>query len=193
MAIQTLNNGATLLEQRTKINENFSDLDTRASAAQSTATAAATAAAGKYAKPTAGIPASDLDAAVQASLANADSAVQPADLSAGLGTRAPAGSGASGAVTKADVGLGNVDNTSDVNKPVSTAQAAALAAKAPAGTGTGGAITPADIQGSTSAGRTILTAADEAAQRAALGLGSAAQQSAGGRRQDIGHHGPDAR
>lgn len=30
--------------------------------------------------------------------------------------------------TKADVGLGNVDNTSDVNKPVSTAQSAAIAA-----------------------------------------------------------------
>lgn len=30
------------------------------------------------------------------------------------------------AVTKADVGLGNVDNTSDVNKPVSTAQQTAL-------------------------------------------------------------------
>lgn len=37
-----------------------------------------------------------------------------------------------GAVTlaKGDVGLSNVDNTSDVNKPVSTAQAAALATKA---------------------------------------------------------------
>ena len=34
------------------------------------------------------------------------------------------------AVSKADVGLGSVDNTSDVNKPVSTAQAAALALKA---------------------------------------------------------------
>jgi hypothetical protein len=33
-------------------------------------------------------------------------------------------------LTKAAVGLGNVDNTSDVNKPVSTAQAAALAVKA---------------------------------------------------------------
>lgn len=33
-----------------------------------------------------------------------------------------------GATTKADVGLGNVDNTSDVNKPVSTATAAAIAA-----------------------------------------------------------------
>jgi hypothetical protein len=33
-------------------------------------------------------------------------------------------------LTKAAVGLGNVDNTSDVNKPVSTAQAAALSVKA---------------------------------------------------------------
>lgn len=39
--------------------------------------------------------------------------------------------GRAGAVvlTKGDVGLGNVDNTSDVNKPVSTAQQAALDAK----------------------------------------------------------------
>jgi hypothetical protein len=34
-------------------------------------------------------------------------------------------------LVKGDVGLGNVDNTSDVNKPVSTAQAAADATKAP--------------------------------------------------------------
>jgi hypothetical protein len=34
MAIQTLNNGATLLEQRTKINENFVELDTRVTAPQ---------------------------------------------------------------------------------------------------------------------------------------------------------------
>ena len=33
------------------------------------------------------------------------------------------------ALVKADVGLGNVDNTSDANKPVSTAQAAAINAK----------------------------------------------------------------
>jgi hypothetical protein len=37
---------------------------------------------------------------------------------------------ASGDYTKAQVGLGNVDNTSDADKPVSTAQAAVLAAKA---------------------------------------------------------------
>jgi hypothetical protein len=34
-------------------------------------------------------------------------------------------------VTKGDVGLGSVDNTSDASKPVSTATATALAAKAP--------------------------------------------------------------
>lgn len=39
--------------------------------------------------------------------------------------------GKTGSVTlaKADVGLGNVDNTSDANKPVSTAQATAIDAK----------------------------------------------------------------
>ncbi len=41
--------------------------------------------------------------------------------------------GKTGAVTltKSDVGLGNVDNTSDADKPISTATAAALAEKAP--------------------------------------------------------------
>jgi hypothetical protein len=36
-----------------------------------------------------------------------------------------------GDYTQSDVGLGNVDNTSDASKPVSTAQSSALAAKAP--------------------------------------------------------------
>ncbi|HKX24495.1 MAG TPA: hypothetical protein VJM46_04605 [Candidatus Saccharimonadales bacterium] len=40
------------------------------------------------------------------------------------------GSIKSGAVTKADVGLSNVDNTSDANKPISTATQTALDAKA---------------------------------------------------------------
>jgi len=38
-------------------------------------------------------------------------------------------------LSKSDVGLGNVDNTSDANKPVSTAQAAAIAAKIGGSTG----------------------------------------------------------
>jgi hypothetical protein len=38
---------------------------------------------------------------------------------------------ASPVVSRTNLGLGNVDNTSDVNKPISTAQASALALKAP--------------------------------------------------------------
>jgi hypothetical protein len=44
------------------------------------------------------------------------------------------------ATTKAQVGLGSVDNTADADKPVSTAQAAAMVPKT---TGTGSAILPA--------------------------------------------------
>lgn len=63
-----------------------------------------------YQKPANGIPKTDLESSVQSSLVKADSALQ--------------------SVTKADVGLGNVDNTSDANKPVSTAQQTALNQKA---------------------------------------------------------------
>jgi hypothetical protein len=51
---------------------------------------------------------------------------QKANAATNLGLAAVATSGA-----KADVGLGNVDNTSDVNKPVSTPQQTAIALKAP--------------------------------------------------------------
>lgn len=46
-------------------------------------------------------------------------------------SRTPAQAKTSLALVKGDVGLGNVDNTSDANKPVSTAQQAALDLKAP--------------------------------------------------------------
>lgn len=75
MTIQTLNNSVPLLEQRTKINANFTELDSRttaaagaASTAQDAADAAAGAAAGKYTKPGGGIPGSDLETAVQTAL-----------------------------------------------------------------------------------------------------------------------------
>lgn len=64
----------------------------------------------KYVKPLAGIPSLDLDSATQAALKKAETALQT--------------------VTKSSVGLGNVDNTSDINKPVSTAQQVALDKKA---------------------------------------------------------------
>jgi hypothetical protein len=59
MAIQILNDLATLFEQRTKINENFAELEST-----------------KYAKPGTGIPLTDLAAAVQTSLGKADTALQ---------------------------------------------------------------------------------------------------------------------
>ena len=46
-------------------------------------------------------------------------------------SRTPAQAKTSLALVKGDVGLGNVDNTSDANKPVSTAQQTALDLKAP--------------------------------------------------------------
>lgn len=61
------------------------------------------AVAKKYTKAPTGIPELDLDSAVKAALGKARTALQ--------------------SVTKADIGLSNVDNTSDANKPISTAQA----------------------------------------------------------------------
>lgn len=124
--------------------DNTSDANKPVSSAQSAAIGA------KYTKPSQGIPATDLADSVQTSLTKADSAVQPSALAAYVKTvngTAPdangnvAVSGGSGGVTsvngrtgdvtlaKSDVGLTNVDNTSDVNKPVSTAQSAAINAK----------------------------------------------------------------
>lgn len=65
-------------------------------------------------------------------LGKANTAVQPAALSALVpNTRMVAGRPLSADITlsKIDVGLASVDNTSDVNKPVSTAQQTALNAK----------------------------------------------------------------
>lgn len=75
------------------------------------------------------------------------------------------------AVTKAQVGLGNVDNTADANKPVSTAQQAALDLKAPlaspALTGTPTAPNPATGTRSTQVA-TMQKFADEFALSAAV-------------------------
>lgn len=75
------------------------------------------------------LAAADVGAATSAQGAKADTAVQP--------TRKVAGKALSADVTlvKGDVGLGNVDNTSDANKPISTATQAALNDKATAAQG----------------------------------------------------------
>jgi len=73
-----------------------------------------------------------------------------------------------GDYTKAQVGLGNVDNTSDVNKPVSTAQQTALNGKA----ATVHTHASTDISDSTATGRSVLTAASQSAARTAIGAGT---------------------
>lgn len=78
--------------------------------------------------------------------------------------------GRTGAITlvKADVGLGNVDNTSDLAKPVSTAMQTALNAKA----NTTHTHVASDISDASSIGRSVLTAATTAAARTAIGAGT---------------------
>lgn len=98
-------------------------------------------------------------------------------------------------LTKADISLGNVDDTTDAQKPISEAQAEALALKlddtqlgaangvAPLGADSkvpsiylpatsAGAVTSTDITDSTIPGRAVLTAVDEPAARAAIGAGT---------------------
>ena len=77
----------------------------------------------KYTKPEEGIPASDFTQSVRDSLAKADTALQSAPVLSVAGK--------TGAVTleKSDVGLGNVNNTADLDKPISTAVQEALNGK----------------------------------------------------------------
>ena len=139
-----------------------------------------------------------------------DASITEAKLSSAVQTKLNATNGAvdsvagkTGIVTlfKSDVGLGNVDNTTDAGKPVSTATATALSGKANTShthgvtdltaTGTkssttflrgdntwatpaggGGTVTAANITDATTVGRSVLTAADAAAARTAIGAGT---------------------
>lgn len=98
-----------------------------------------------------------------------------AGLQTALDAKAPLASptftGTVAGITKAMVGLGNVDNTSDVNKPVSTAQQTALDLKAnlasPTFTGTVGGITKSmvglsNVDNTTDLGKPISTATQTA-------------------------------
>ena len=118
----------------------------------------------------------------------ADSAVQPADNistltndsnfidAAGAPVQSVAGKTGAVSLVKGDVGLGNVDNTSDVNKPVSTAQQTALDLKAdlasPALTGTPTAPTAAQATNTTQVATTAFVQSNLTASllRAALGI-----------------------
>ena len=78
--------------------------------------------------------------------------------------------GKTGAVTlaKADVGLANVDNTSDASKPISTATQTALNGKA----ATNHTHSSTAITDSTAVGRSVLGASDATAARTAIGAGT---------------------
>lgn len=93
----------------------------------------------KYEKPDGGIPKTDLSSAVQDSLGKADSALQShQNITTGgangtiavdetdVAVKGLKALAYKDSLTKADVGLGNVDNTSDEEKPISTATQAAL-------------------------------------------------------------------
>lgn len=107
---------------------------------------------GKYVKPSGGIPKTDLSSQVQASLNKADSAIQDISskvnnstytedkktfaLKTEIPTTLPASDVSAWAkastkptYTATEIGLGQVNNTSDMNKPISTATQAALDGK----------------------------------------------------------------
>ena len=107
---------------------------------------------GKYVKPSEGIPKTDLSSEVQASLNKADSAIQDISskvdnstysvdkktfaLKTEIPTTLPASdvsawakASAKPTYTAAEIGLNQVNNTSDMNKPISTATQAALDGK----------------------------------------------------------------
>lgn len=71
-------------------------------------------------------------------------------------------------IGKADVGLGNVNNVADLDKPISTLTQAALDAKAPLSH----THTAANISDSTTVGRSLIVATDAAAARSAIGAGT---------------------
>ena len=130
------------------------------------------------------LSASDVGAATTAQGAKADTAVQPAAIANFVpDTRTVAGKPLTADVTLArgDVGLGNVDNTSDAAKPVSTAQQSALDLKAPlaspAFTGTPTGITKAhvglgNVDNTSDANKPVSTA-QAAAINAKVGSGNA--------------------
>lgn len=80
--------------------------------ADGTLKASSVLATGAYLKPGSGIPASDLDASSQAGITAASTAIQSVNSKTGTSI----------SLAASDIGLGSVDNTSDANKPVSTAQ-----------------------------------------------------------------------
>lgn len=114
--------------------------------------------ASKYTKPGSGIPKTDLTSAIQTSLELADSSVQDVN----------GHSGPNVTVTKNDITLGNVDNTSDADKPISTATQSALDSKQDAATAT----TDTEFAAHTDATTTVHGISDTAAIKGVVNHGA---------------------
>src|SRR5690606_33307901 len=118
------------------------DIPLRNSASAASASASASAVAAVAAQGAAEAAASAAASALPTGGGTGQALVKLSNTDRHVGWATVSGGGGGGAVTsvagktgdvslvKGDVGLGQVDNTSDANKPVSTAQAAAIAAKA---------------------------------------------------------------
>lgn len=106
-------------------------IDTALGTRDTNITAAAAAAAAAHGTANAAIPATQKAAANGVASLDASGYVPAGQLGNVPAAPVASVSGRTGAVTlaKADVGLGNVDNTSDANKPVSTATQSALSGK----------------------------------------------------------------
>lgn len=115
--LPAVNNAVTSVAGKTgdvtlaKADVGLSNVDNTSDANKPISTATQTAINAKYTKPAGGIPETDLSSAVQAKL----------DASGTGAVSSVAGKTGDVILVKADVGLANVDNTSDVNKPMSTA------------------------------------------------------------------------
>ena len=105
------------------IETSISEIEADVSDAKAMASAAQAEAESKYEKPSGGIPVDDLSESVKVSLQKAETALQSAPVTS------VAGKTGNVALSKSDVGLGNVDNTADAVKSVSHAETAEKAEK----------------------------------------------------------------
>jgi hypothetical protein len=130
-----------------------------------------------------------LDTLNELAAALGDDANFSSTVTTSLGTKAPTAdptfTGTVSGVTKAMVGLGNADNTSDVNKPVSTAASTLINAKAPlvnpAFTGTVSGVTKAmvglgDVDNTADANKPVSTATQTALDAKASNTALAAHE-----------------
>lgn len=139
----------------------------------------------KYALPSGGVPKSDLAAAPRTSLDKADSAVQPAALSAYVKTVNGNGPDASGNVVVPTGGGGGGGSVNSVNSvsPDGSGNVKLVASDVGAAPTTH-THTATQITDASTVGRSVLTAADAAAARTAIGAGTGTVKTVNGAAPD---------